>query len=74
MASAAPNPAPFDTPSSPGFTKGLRNTPWNAAPDAANAAPTAAAASARGRRTCITSVADSFDTAPSNPGIQETSA
>ena len=50
MASAAPKPAPDDTPKMPGLTRGLRNTPWNAAPDAASAAPTIAAARARGVR------------------------
>ena len=45
MATHAPKPAPLDTPRMPEFTRGLRNTLWNAAPETDSDAPTNAAAS-----------------------------
>ena len=54
MASAAPNPAPFDTPRVSGAANGFLNRPWNRVPLAASPAPTMAAASTRGMRTSQT--------------------
>ncbi len=51
IASAAPRPAPADTPRMWGETSGLRNRPWNAAPEMDSPAPTNTPASSRGRRT-----------------------
>ena len=52
MPSTAPSAAPDDAPRMSGDTSGLRNRPWNAVPATASAAPTSAAASTRGPRTC----------------------
>ena len=52
MPSTAPSAAPDDAPRISGDTSGLRNSPWNAVPATASAAPTSAAASTRGPRTC----------------------
>ncbi len=52
MPRTAPSAAPDDAPSRSGDTSGLRNRPWNAVPATASAAPTIAAASTRGPRTC----------------------
>src|SRR6266511_4045346 len=58
MTAIAPSAAPEETPMIAGSAKGFRNRPWNTAPDAANAAPTTAASTTRGRRSWskITSV------------------
>lgn len=48
MAMAAPNPAPAETPSLSGDTKGFLNKPWKAAPAIDKAAPTSIAASILG--------------------------
>src|SRR4029453_13732848 len=58
MTAIAPSAAPEETPMMAGSASGLRNRPWNTAPDAAKAAPTTAARTTRGRRSWsrITSV------------------
>ena len=52
MPITAPRAAPDDAPRMSGDTSGLRKRPWNAVPATASAAPTSAAASTRGPRTC----------------------
>src|SRR4029450_8741582 len=49
MTAIAPSAAPEETPMMAGSASGLRNRPWNTAPDAANAAPTTAGRTTRGR-------------------------
>ena len=51
IATAAPSPAPDDTPRMWGETRGLRNSPWNAAPEMDRPAPTRMPARSRGTRT-----------------------
>ncbi len=50
MAPAAPSPPPAETPSTPGSARGLRSRPCITAPARPRAAPTTAAAMARGAR------------------------
>jgi len=50
IASAAPKPAPAETPKMSGDTNGFLNIPWNDAPDRDKAAPTIMAAAILGIR------------------------
>jgi hypothetical protein len=50
--SVAAMPAPAAAPSRNGSASGLRNTPWNAAPATASAAPTSPPSTTRGTRIC----------------------
>src|SRR5690606_31590341 len=45
-------PAPAAAPNKYGSARGLRKTPWKAAPDTARAAPTSAPSTTRGTRSC----------------------
>jgi len=54
IARAAPTPAPYETPSKSGETRGLRNIPWYATPERAKAEPVKIAATVRGSRITIT--------------------
>src|SRR5262249_1416992 len=63
MPSTAPSAAPEEAPRISGETSGLRNSPWNAVPATANAAPTSTAATTRGPRTKSTT----FSTAGGTP-------
>ena len=54
IASAAPRPAPADTPASPGSARGLRKRPCMSAPDIASAAPIISPRTSRGSRIWMT--------------------
>src|SRR5882762_4352473 len=54
MATVAPSPAPAATPSRNGSASELRSTPWYEVPPAASIAPTSAASTTRGSRSCHT--------------------
>src|SRR5882757_2089285 len=54
MATVAPSPAPAATPSRNGSASELRSTPWYEVPPAASSAPTSAASTTRGNRSCHT--------------------
>ena len=56
IASAAPKPAPLDTPSKSEDTKGFLNIPWNAVPAIESEAPTKMAAKILGSLICHTIV------------------
>ena len=67
MPSTAPSAAPDEAPRISGDTSGLRNSPWNAVPATASAAPTSAAASTRGPRTCQITFSTAAGTSGARP-------